>query len=420
MSQKKPFLSRIGHYTGETIKRIDMFGVPVTLNFRGEDKFKTTIGGIISILAFCFVLWYTITQSISIIERENTVINTNKAKANLVLDREIHKLSEKGISLNVGNINFTGTQTPWILDSSYFGVKYINEIVEINETTRQPMRVENKDLGSKRWGILEEDMIEPEVALALKLDQFYCPVSNDYTIGGTQLGVLNHQMIISVRRWELASGWQTTATIDADMVGQRVGLGITNFYFDVEDYESPIKALFVNDFDVAFLPGYTVEKHLKVKINRVTDYTNLWHGFSPKEYLFYSIDSSFDVIEPENGSGDLVRFKLVLDNEFNIIERKVYTVYDMLGQVGGLMGLAISVGSLLAGMFSNNVYIMTLLSYFYKVNTMKFTSKAILSKMFSSKSDGRLNDEDYEKLRKTRRNADEDERKNDEEIKTVS
>ena len=204
------------------------------------------------------------------------------------------------------------------------------------------------------------------------------------------------------------------------MVGQRVGLGVTNFYFDVEDYDSPVKALFTNDYEVAFLPGYTIEKTLKVRVNKVTDYTNLWYDFSPKEYLFYSIDSSNDVIEPENGSGDLVRFKLVLDNEFNIIERKVYTVYDMLGQVGGLMGLAISVGSLLAGTFSNNVYVMTLLSYFYKVNSIKFTSKIILSKLLPFQSDGKLNEDDYERMRKTQRDDNRDERKSDEEVKVVS
>mmetsp|Transcript_32349 Transcript_32349/g.28642 ORF Transcript_32349/g.28642 Transcript_32349/m.28642 type:complete len:321 (+) Transcript_32349:909-1871(+) len=76
-----------------------------------------------------------------------------------------------------------------------------------------------------------------------------------------------------------------------------------------------------------------------------------------------------------------MRLKFVLDSESILIERKIYTVYNMIGQVGGFMGIVVSVAGILAGIFSNNVYIMTLLSYFYKVNTMKYTSKIILKKL---------------------------------------
>ena len=44
------------------VKGYDGFGVPVTLNFDGEDTFKTTPGGLISLFLYVQVLCYAIVQ----------------------------------------------------------------------------------------------------------------------------------------------------------------------------------------------------------------------------------------------------------------------------------------------------------------------------------------------------------------------
>ena len=68
---------------------------------------------------------------------------------------------------------------------------------------------------------------------------------------------------------------------------------------------------------------------------------NVLYDFSPKEYTYYSVDSVIDIIRPENENGDLIKVKFILDTESQVIERKVYTIYDMLGQVGGFMGVVL-------------------------------------------------------------------------------
>mmetsp|Transcript_27392 Transcript_27392/g.24271 ORF Transcript_27392/g.24271 Transcript_27392/m.24271 type:complete len:84 (+) Transcript_27392:899-1150(+) len=81
----------------------------------------------------------------------------------------------------------------------------------------------------------------------------------------------------------------------------------------------------------------------------------------------------------------MLKIKIVLDNKYTLTERKVYTAYDMLGQVGGFMGIIISGGGIFAAFFSGNMYLMTLLSNFYKVDENANTKKAkILPKIINS------------------------------------
>lgn len=123
-------------------------------------------------------------------------------------------------------------------------------------------------------------------------------------------------------------------------------MGLTNQFFDGGDYEQPIKTSFQNEFSYHFISGYIVEKHLKVRLNKVIDYNNRWYEFSPKEYTFFSVESVHDAFQMDDGSGDLMRLRVILDPRYQMIERRVYTIYDMLGQVGGFFGIILTAGKI--------------------------------------------------------------------------
>ena len=53
------------NYIGTKLKDLDSFGRPVTLNFRGNDRYKTVRGGLITLLSYLCALLL----SMSIIER---------------------------------------------------------------------------------------------------------------------------------------------------------------------------------------------------------------------------------------------------------------------------------------------------------------------------------------------------------------
>lgn len=142
-------------------------------------------------------------------------------------------------------------------------------------------------------------------------------------------------------------------------------------YFDGDDYDDPIKLNMQNDYSYYFIQNHIVEKEIKVRINKVVDYTNLWYEFQPREYTFFSIEHVNDYFQQDDGSGDLMRFHIVLDSRYSQIERRVYTFYDMLGQIGGFIGIVLGAGGLIAGFFANNIYVMALLTSLFKVEVTK-------------------------------------------------
>jgi hypothetical protein len=52
---------------GEYIKRVDNFGIPVSLTYKGDPKIKSTFGGILTILARCAIIGYFIFDCIAVI-----------------------------------------------------------------------------------------------------------------------------------------------------------------------------------------------------------------------------------------------------------------------------------------------------------------------------------------------------------------
>ena len=67
----------------------------------------------------------------------------------------------------------------------------------------------------------------------------------------------------------------------------------------------------------------------------------------------------------QGDSSDYLIFVFELDQEYLYIERRAYTFIDVLGQVGGFMGILIPLGSIIVGLISNRIYWMTLISTFY-------------------------------------------------------
>jgi len=117
--------------------------------------------------------------------------------------------------------------------------------------------------------------------------------------------------------------------------------GVSNYYFDVTDYELPIKVVVEDDFVFPMIQGTQVEKAMKLKENKADDYTSLYYHSGKTEYTYYSVENVVDRSSTIKSSGIAVEINLRQDFRSTFIERKVYTFYDMLSQIGGVIGLII-------------------------------------------------------------------------------
>ena len=76
MDSKKPrLLPKIWHGILYGVKQSDYFGTPVSLNFKGETKFKTVVGGVVSLSILIGLLIYTGFLMNVMIKREDSSLN---------------------------------------------------------------------------------------------------------------------------------------------------------------------------------------------------------------------------------------------------------------------------------------------------------------------------------------------------------
>ena len=73
----------------------------------------------------------------------------------------------------------------------------------------------------------------------------------------------------------------------------------------------------------------------------------------------------------------IIRFNIVLDSKYNVINRTVYSMTDMFGQIGGMDSILVSAGSIIVGIFSSKMFTASLLSSFYYVNSDQHQSKIL-------------------------------------------
>ena len=92
MDKKEPKVyMKVFNYTLNKLKKADYFGAPISLNFKGETTFKTSIGGALSIIILLGLLAYTGFLMSVMINRDNTSLN---------VVTQIDRLIDNPVSMN--------------------------------------------------------------------------------------------------------------------------------------------------------------------------------------------------------------------------------------------------------------------------------------------------------------------------------
>ena len=81
-----------------------------------------------------------------------------------------------------------------------------------------------------------------------------------------------------------------------------VGFGITDYFFDTDDYTSPLKVNFRNDIGFTPASGLTKQINVKIRSNIVTDQPSPYPFSDSQSYEFYSINEiTNDIVLSQNG-----------------------------------------------------------------------------------------------------------------------
>jgi len=104
--------------------------VPVSLNFKGEEVFKTFIGGVLTFVYLVIILVFSILQFSIVINRKQSTINTNEIFKDLIHDKSPVFPGIDDFLMGVGGYNENNANPNYMLDPDYFTIKFSNSILK--------------------------------------------------------------------------------------------------------------------------------------------------------------------------------------------------------------------------------------------------------------------------------------------------
>lgn len=150
---------------------------------------------------------------------------------------------------------------------------------------------------------------------------------------------------------------------------------ILNSYFDMKDFESPIKTYLDARSRLYLLPNLQSQATMHAMYNTVEAYDDLLQVTGPNDYNFYSVERVDYSLSTESNKV-LAYVKLELDDKSSTFYRQVYSFLDLTGQIGGVNEVLMILGTILTGLFTETLFNYSILSSLYQVDTSLERNKA--------------------------------------------
>ena len=148
---------------------------------------------------------------------------------------------------------------------------------------------------------------------------------------------------------------------------------VSDYYFDSNDYSTPVKTSYNDRFTFYGVQGISKKIEFRMKRNSVSDQSSPFFFFPSKTYEYFSLSEINQEVQSSSNTGTILDIKIVLDNKYQVTSRQVYSLGDMVGQVGGMYSILFTFWSFFVGTISSRIYLNSLISSFYQVHKDKST-----------------------------------------------
>lgn len=365
MDPKPNLFKRMVSSAVRGVKKIDMYGVPVGLNLDGEEKFKTFIGGFVSLIFAILILAYSAFQLNIVISKSNNSITTT----------ELYRELEREYNLvDVGKLNFVLGMSiitnkydkSIIMDETYFSLKYNTVNITKDVLGGRPASVETNQIDIVNWTYQYDGIVRKDVMDAVGITSFLCPDTQVYELGGSGIFTQYSFVYISLDKWSGNAYCKTDAEIQDVIEDIQIKVTLFSFYFNIDSYDDPLQVTVDLNNEINLLYNMKQKVTYSVQINEAQTFDSVFTDYITQTYEYISIGDIFTSFDTISGS-KLLEIYVVQSPKYMKVERRVYMIMDMIGQIGGVLGLLIPLGAVIINILSNKIYIMILLSLFYKV-----------------------------------------------------
>ena len=116
------------------------------------------------------------------------------------------------------------------------------------------------------WFDRYKSLIGENMATSLKMANESWTQTLDYYVGGNYLSTEYNYIEIILQKWSGMSYWKSSAEIDSIINQMKIGIAFTNYFFDSDDYNDPIKIDYMNDYE-AWMVG-SLKKNIEIRVRK--------------------------------------------------------------------------------------------------------------------------------------------------------
>ncbi|CAI2386664.1 unnamed protein product [Moneuplotes crassus] len=359
----KGFLPRVSSYCTSTLKSFDMYPHTVSFTFKGQEEFKTMIGGFISFVIKVVILYYAYVMVRLMLERKNTQKSVNSVVKDILNDPTAFHMN--GTDFSFGFKLLVGEEEEIELEGNeYFEVEIVRH-TKLTDGTLQREVVPFAKCGNTLFKYYNQTEVN-----SIGINDFYCPTTSDFVIQGNAISKDFTNFELNVKY--CTDEWPTACPSDLnDKINNLiVRVPFVNSYFDFDDYKNPVKTYIDGRFDLYMIDTLYQQQNAFIQVNEAEiqdSYFAYQPGGSNKE--FFEIERvDTNLISSQVHQGELLHINFAKDPASKSYERTVFSFMEVTGNIGGLFEILQIAGGFIVGIFSGRLFTFSMLSSLYHVD----------------------------------------------------
>ncbi|CAI2374574.1 unnamed protein product [Moneuplotes crassus] len=358
-------MKKSANFALDSVRGLDMYPKTIKLTYKGNEEFKTLLGGVVSLGIKVVILIYTWTMFSIMLSNKNSSKSINTSVKNLRQDNDIVELQNSTFQFAVSGI-FNGSE----IDIMAYPEAFVPEVRIITKLANETS-YRNETVPLVQCGDNFKYDNQTEVKY-LGINEYYCPQSRDFKMQGNVLSDAYQYFEVNINRCDNATSSVTcfsSILINQQIEELEIGVYVVNSYFDFDDYNSPIKTYIDDRFFYYVVPDRTLTSNVYVQKNEIETQDNYFAykpgGKKSDIYEIRRIDNRLSV--EDTASNNLLNLKFIKDPFTQSYDRGVITILDVIGNIGGLMGIFVVGGGFIVNLFSDKLFLYSIFSNMYKV-----------------------------------------------------
>ncbi|CAI2361436.1 unnamed protein product [Moneuplotes crassus] len=351
----------------EGVMSVDMFTKPISLTFRGKDKFTSLLGGIVSTFLIMGVIAYSIQLSIQMFSRSATSKSKSSILKDIINIEDFYDIGEDSFDFAIALL-YQESGVPMI-DPTYFNISIAQRDYEYDFNSNSVIVTDTErkvSICGERYPKINEKIDSRRSSF---MNISYCSEDKNFSIGGSIYVSKLKSMKIELKKCVNGTSVVCKSTAEINQKAENLSMFIITGpkYFDFDDYDNPIKGHLDDQYNFRVAAGIRKYVRMYLRKNKVSLLDSVYPFDIEQEKSFYSIGKHNLDFTNEHNTNDpyLIDFEIFQDNTIDLYERRVYSFLDLTGQLGGFFEILVIFGGLFVNYFSTKLYNYSLFNQLY-------------------------------------------------------